>query len=179
MWQENLQVGLPYFFQVLAIFLHTSSGDLSLIPLQTMSLFFRFTQTVMTLTWCGQDLTSSLTSCAAFKTTRRSTTFPGMTKSWSALWHCSCILNFSYPPPPLQFRQCIFWLLLEHTFSLERCLSEAWNESYSQAVEGVGGRCVSVIYLCIYFVMTHWSSFYSGGSAHFQVIRINSQRPSL
>lgn len=40
--------------------------------------FFRFTQIVMTLTSCGQDLTSSLTHYAAFKTSRRSTTFPGM-----------------------------------------------------------------------------------------------------
>lgn len=31
----------------------------------------------MTLTSCGQDLTSSLTCCATFKTSRRSTTFPG------------------------------------------------------------------------------------------------------
>lgn len=37
----------------------------------------RFTPTVMTLTSCGQDLTSSLTCYATFKTSRRSTTFPG------------------------------------------------------------------------------------------------------
>lgn len=46
--------------------------------LSSVLLFFRFTQTAMTSTSCGQGLTSSLTYYAAFKTSRRSTTFPGI-----------------------------------------------------------------------------------------------------
>lgn len=50
----------------------------------------RFTPTVMTLTSCGQGLTSSLTCYATFKTSRRSTTFPGSRATlvgWTALSH--------------------------------------------------------------------------------------------
>lgn len=43
-----------------------------------LSCLCRFIQTVTTSTSCGPDLTSSLMYYAAFKTSRRSTTFPGI-----------------------------------------------------------------------------------------------------
>lgn len=45
---------------------------------QSFCVFFRSTQTATTLTSCGRDLTSSLTYYAAFRTSRRSTTSPGI-----------------------------------------------------------------------------------------------------
>lgn len=65
-------------------------------PSQSFCLFFRFTQIVMTLTSCGQDLTSSLTYYAAFKTSRRSTTFPGITEHSNVWVYWNCFLCYKY-----------------------------------------------------------------------------------
>ncbi len=64
--------------------------------LRSVILFFRFTQIVMTLTSCGQDLTSSLTYYAAFKTSRRSTTFPGIIECSNVRVYCHFFLCYKY-----------------------------------------------------------------------------------
>lgn len=63
---------------------------------QILCLFFRFTQIVMTSTSCGQDRTSSLTYSVAFKISRESTTFPGITEHSSVRVYCHCFLCYKY-----------------------------------------------------------------------------------
>lgn len=60
---------------------------------------FRFTPTVTTSTSCGRGLTSSLTSCAVFTTSRKSTTFPGMTECVSVSYK---YLRSVIQSPPVQ-----------------------------------------------------------------------------
>lgn len=109
--------------------------------------FFRFTQIVMTLTSCGQDLTSSLTYYAAFKTSRRSTTFPGIIECSNV---CSVLLLFSVLEisPPSRSKPVspgnVFLCFHCTAFSLDRCLSQTGNESYCQ-------RLIHCCYVYIYF----------------------------
>ncbi len=115
---------------------------------QSFCLFFRFTQTVMTSTSCGQDLTSSLTYYAAFKTSRRSTTFPGITECSNVWVHCHHFLCYKYHQravlSPSDQPMCLLASPAKRLVWTGASLKDEMNHAVRQ-------RAIYCCYVCIYF----------------------------
>lgn len=114
-------------------------------PLTSICLFFRFTQTVMTSTSCGPGLTSSLTYYAAFKTSRRSTTFPGIrgVSNMESVSTVSCVINIAV------WGNVFVGFRSRRAFIWERCL--LWSTEW---IIPSGPGCSVTVMLFLYLFLT-------------------------